>query len=134
MVMKVQLLPAGVELLRLQASMVIHRAEPAYLQEKIWRFPFRAACKLGQVTGWDEEEEHRLNLYEEARWSLEAATILFITSMLAHRVSEEGEELGLEDVTNALSQYPTIAAGMSILGAPATVVLSLMWPTVVLEQ
>ena len=134
MVMKVQLLPAGVELLRLQASMVIHRAEPVYLQEKIWRFPFRAACKLAQVIGWDEEEEHRLNLYEEARWSLEAATILFITSMLAHRVSEEGEELGLGDVTNALSQFPLIAAGMSILGAPATVVPSLMWPTVVLEQ
>ena len=132
--MKVQLLPPGEELHRLQASLVIHRAGPDYLKEKIWRFPFKAACKLGQVTGWDDEEDRRLNLHEEARWSLEAATILFITSMLSHRVSEEGEELGLEDVANALSQFPTIAAGMATLGAPATVVPSLMWPTVVLEQ
>ena len=111
MVTKVQLLPAGVEMLRLQASLAVHRAEPAYLQEKVWRFPFRAACKVAQVISWEEEEEHRLNLYEEARWSLEVATFLFITSMLAHRVSGEGEELGLGDVENALSQFPLIAAG-----------------------
>ena len=134
MEMKVQLLPPGVELHRLQASMVVHRAGPDYLKEKIWRFPFKAACKLGQVTGWESEENRHLNLQEEARWSLEAATILFITSLLSHRVSEEGEELGPEDVANALSQFPTIRAGMSTLGAPATLVPSLMWPTVVLDQ
>ena len=46
MEMKVQLLPPGVELHRLQASMVVHRAGPDYLKEKIWRFPFKAACIL----------------------------------------------------------------------------------------
>ena len=132
--MKVQLLPAGVEMLRLEASLAIHRSEPAHLQEKVWRFPFRAACKVAQVISWEEEEEHRLNLYEEARWSLEAATILFIASMVSHCVSGEEEELGLGDVENALSQFPLIAAGMSMTGAPAKVKPSLMWPTVVLEQ
>ena len=134
MVVKVQLLPDGEEMLRLEAISAIHRSEPAYLQEKVWRFPFRAACKVAQVLSWEEEEEHRLNLYEEARWSLESATILFIASLVSHCVSGEGEELGLGDVENALSQFPLIAAGMAKTGAPAKVKPSLLWPTVILEQ
>ena len=134
MVVKVQLLPDGEEMLRLEAISAIHRSEPAYLQEKVWRFPFRAACKVAQVLSWEEEEEHRLNLYEEARWSLESATILFIASLVSHCVSGEGEELGLGDVENALSQFPLIAAGMAMTGAPAKVKPSLLWPTVILEQ
>ena len=134
MVVKVQLLPDGEEMLRLEAISAIHRSEPAYLQEKVWRFPFRAACKVAQVLSWEEEEEHRLNLYEEARWSLESATILFIASLVARCGSGEGEELGLGDVEDALSQFPLIAAGMAMTGAPAKVKPSLLWPTVILEQ
>ena len=134
MVVKVQLLPDGEEMLRLEVISAIHQSEPSYFQEKVWRFPFRAACKVAQVLSWEEEEEHRLNLYEEARWSLESATLLFIASLVARCGSGEGEELGLGDVEDALSQFPLIAAGMAMTGAPAKVKPSMLWPTIILEQ
>ena len=132
--LELQLLPPGVELNRLQASMLVHRAGPDYLMEKRWRIPFKATCKLGQITGWESEENRHLNLVEEARWSLEAATILFITNLLSYRLSGEGEELGAEDVANALSQFPIIRAGMPTLGATDMLVPSLLFPTVPLDQ
>ena len=129
-----QLLPAGKELNGLLASMRVHQSGPDYLMEKRWRITFKATCKLGQTVGWDSQENRHLNLVEEARWSLEAATFLFISSILAYRLTEEGEELGAEDVANALSQYPIIKAGMAALGATDTLVPSLLFPTIPLEQ
>ena len=85
--LEIQLLPAGKEFKRLTASMRVHQAGPDYLMEKRWRVTFKATCKLGQSVGWDSQENRHLNLVEETRWSLEAATFLFISSILAYRVT-----------------------------------------------
>ena len=120
-------------MLRLEAISAIHQTGPAHLEERVWGLPFRASCKMAQVLSWEEEEEHRLNLYEEARWSLESATLLFIASLVARCSSGEGEDIDLGDVEEALCQYPLITAGMAMTGAPARVKPSMLWPTTILE-
>ena len=54
MVTKVQLLPAGEEMLRLQASLAVHRAEPAYLP-----------CQGEEYNGLEGEGDPLLGVKEE---------------------------------------------------------------------
>ena len=133
MALNFQLLPEGKEMLRLEAISAIHQTRPAYLEERVWRLPFRASCKMAQVLSWEGEEEHRLNLYEEARMTLESATLLFIAALVARCSSGEGEDIDLGGVEEALRQYPLISAGMAMTGAPARVRPSMLWPTTILE-
>ena len=134
MALNFQLLPGGREMLKMEAIAAIHRTRPAYLEERVWRLPFRASVKMAQVLSWEGEEEQRLNLYEEARVTLESATLLFIASLVARCSSGEGEDIDLGGVEEALLQYPTILAGMAMTGAPACVRPSMLWPTAVLES
>ena len=88
---------------------------------------------MAQVPSWEGEEEHHLNLYEEARMTLESATLLYIAALVDRCSSGEGEDIDLGGVEEALRQHPLIPAGMVMTGGPAQVRPSMLWPTIILE-